>query len=174
MGVSGVENKLNHHCTGIYTLCFLKHQDRYLLIKRANEPNAGLFNGLGGKVSRLESPEENIRREFMEESGLILEKFHLAGILRMVEGDHGNDYLIFTYLACDFSGELLEQSPEGELHWINANQLDSIPMIPNINVFLPLLEASTTPMEMHFLYPDDHSGFTFRYKSGQNWIEKKI
>ncbi len=33
-----------------YTLCFVLHHDRILLLNRECSPNLGLWNGLGGKI----------------------------------------------------------------------------------------------------------------------------
>jgi len=158
-----LRRETNHHSTGIYTLCFLEFEDKYLFIKRLKEPNSGLLNGLGGKVSRFESPEENLLREVEEESGLILDEFQLKGILRFVEGDYGKDYMVFTYLASKFHGVLKESSPEGKLQWIPKKKINTAPMVSNIPVFLPLLEQSKAPMEIHFQYFDKKPGFNCRY-----------
>ncbi len=48
-----------------YTICFCLHDDQVLMLYRSNPPNAGLWNGLGGKIETGETPLSNIHREVL-------------------------------------------------------------------------------------------------------------
>jgi len=62
-----------------YTICFCRSGDRLLLLHRRRPPNAGLWNGVGGKLAPGERPEDCIRRAVLAETGIDLAT---AGILR--------------------------------------------------------------------------------------------
>lgn len=55
------------------TLCFVKKEDKILMINRFNSPFMGMWNAVGGKVKENESIEDCAVREVFEESGLKLE-----------------------------------------------------------------------------------------------------
>lgn len=53
-----------------YTICFCRCGDEVLMLLRNRPPNAGLWNGLGGKISPGETPLDCVRREVLEEAGI--------------------------------------------------------------------------------------------------------
>jgi ADP-ribose pyrophosphatase YjhB (NUDIX family) len=71
------------------------------------------WNGLGGKFEAGETPEECVRREVEEESGLFIQNPRLHGLL-MFPKSKGNDWYVFVFTASEFSDEL-NDSPEGKL-----------------------------------------------------------
>ena len=91
-----------------------------------------------------------------------------------MEDKIGKDYLIFVYLANKFSGVLRENNTEGQLQWIPSNEIQAFPVVPNIKIFLPLLEATKKPLEIHFIYPKGRKGFYYRYNSGSQKIENYV
>ena len=106
------------------TLCYVRSQGRTLMVHRNRKPgdiHAGKWNGLGGKFEAGESPEECVRREVLEESGLEIENPRLRGLLTF-PGFKGNDWTVFVYTAGEFRGELID-SPEGDLRWVSGSQI---------------------------------------------------
>lgn len=123
------------------TLCYIKYNGKTLMVHRNKKPNdihAGKWNGLGGKVEAGETPEECIQREVEEESGLVIHKPRLHGLL-MFPKFKGNDWYVFVFTATEFSGELTESSPEGRLEWIDDEKLTSLNLWESDPIFLPWL-----------------------------------
>jgi 8-oxo-dGTP diphosphatase len=58
------------------------------MLLRYRPPNAGLWNGLGGRILTGETPLDCVRREVLEEAGIGLptDGFRLAGIVRWAAG----------------------------------------------------------------------------------------
>ena len=124
------------------TLCYVKHNDKTLMVHRNKKPNdihEGKWNGLGGKVEAGETPEECIKREVEEESGLVIHKPRLHGLL-MFPKFKGNDWYVFVFTATEFEGELIESSPEGRLEWIEDEELTSLNLWESDHIFLPWLK----------------------------------
>ena len=71
-----------------YTICFIRCEDSILMLLRKRPPNAGLWNGIGGKISPGETPLACVRREVLEEADIHLpaEGFRFAGIVRWAAG----------------------------------------------------------------------------------------
>ena len=54
------------------TLCYLEQDGKYLMLyrnKKKQDPNAGKWIGVGGKLEAGETPEECVVREVREETG---------------------------------------------------------------------------------------------------------
>lgn len=90
--------------------------------KKKNDIHSGRYNGLGGKVEPGETPYECVIREVREESGLIIKKPILRGILVFPNFDGKNTWNVFVYLAERFSGNIVE-SKEGELCWVDIKDI---------------------------------------------------
>lgn len=124
------------------TLCYVKNNGCTLMVHRNKKPNdihEGKWNGLGGKFEAGETPEECIRREVQEESGLVIQNPQLHGLLVFTEFK-GNDWYVFVFTATEFSGELTESSPEGKLEWIPDEQLTSLNLWESDHIFFPWIK----------------------------------
>ena len=83
------------------TLCYVEHNGCYLMlhrIKKDQDENAGKWIGVGGHMEAGESPEECVRREVWEETGLSLSNLQLRGILTFILPAWGNE-LTFLFTA---------------------------------------------------------------------------
>lgn len=124
------------------TLCYVRSAGRTLMLYRNRKPgdyHAGKYNGLGGKFEPGESPEQCMKREVREESGLEVLSWRLNGMITFPTFDGSNDWYVFVFTITDFRGELIN-SPEGELHWIADERLDQLNLWEGDRIFLPWLE----------------------------------
>ncbi len=124
------------------TLCYIRRPGQTLMLfrnKKENDYHEGKWNGLGGKFEPGESPEECMRREVHEESGLTVESATLKGIITFPLFDGKDDWYAFLYVIDGYSGALRE-SPEGELHWIDNDKLTTLNLWPGDRVFMAWLE----------------------------------
>jgi len=107
--------------------------------RKPGDYHAGKYNGLGGKFEPGESPEQCMKREVREESGLEVLSWRLNGMITFPTFDGSNDWYVFVFTITDFRGELIN-SPEGELHWIADERLDQLNLWEGDRIFLPWLE----------------------------------
>lgn len=139
------------------TLCYVRHSGKTLMvhrIKKENDIHSGKWNGLGGKFEPGESPEECVKREVFEESGLRVVNPLLKGFLTFPVFANNEDWYAFVFVAREFEGELIE-SREGVLKWIDDGELLELNLWEGDLVFLPLLDK-----------PGFFSG-RFTYKEGR-------
>ena len=54
----------------IVTLCFVKKEDKILMINRNKPPFMGMWNALGGHLEEGEELSECVKRELLEETGI--------------------------------------------------------------------------------------------------------
>lgn len=101
-----------------------------LLLKK---PRRGWYVAPGGKIDEGESVYEAANREFFEETGAQAISPHVKGIYTMmIMDDEGkellDEWLLFTFVAHDYSGELMKTTIEGELEWHPLESLHTLPM----------------------------------------------
>src|SRR5690349_7658297 len=114
----------------LYTMCLVVDVDRVLLINRPDKRGFPGFIGPGGKVDMPESPAQGAIREVWEETGLLVKELIFKGINEFVVEERDYRYMVFNYVATSFEGELLENPPEGELHWVPIGEATALPMQP--------------------------------------------
>ena len=125
----------------ISTLCYVRSKHQTLMlhrIKKKNDIHQDKWNGLGGKLISGESPEECVKREVLEESGLAIKNPRLHGIITFPKFDRIDDWLVFVYTSEDFEGSLID-SDEGELSWINSNEILKLNLWEGDKIFIPWL-----------------------------------
>lgn len=124
------------------TLCYIRNAGRTLMlhrVKKKTDINKGKWIGLGGKIEPGESPEESVIREVEEESGLIIKKPQLRGVLTFPQFEGCDNWYVFVFTATEFEGELID-SNEGNLKWIDDDKLFSLELWEGDRLFMPWLE----------------------------------
>jgi 8-oxo-dGTP diphosphatase len=110
-------------------------------VKKRNDIHQGKWNGLGGKLEPGESPEDCVRREVEEESGLLVKKMWLKGFLSFPGFANDEDWYAFVFVIPDFEGQLIE-SAEGDLKWVDNSELLQLNLWEGDRIFLPWLDRS--------------------------------
>ena len=134
------------------TLCYLERGDRYLMLhrtKKERDVNRDKWIGVGGKFEPGESPEDCLRREVREETGLRLTSWRFRGIVTFVQDDWCEYMHLFT--ADAWEGE---ERPcvEGELAWIGKRELYDLTLWQGDRIFLRLLEEDAPFFSLKLIY----------------------
>ncbi len=135
-------------------------QDQVLLMHRNTRPDddqLGKYNGLGGKMESTEDVATCMKREILEESGLIVEQMQLRGTINWTGfGPKSEDWMGFIFLITQFSGTLLDVCPEGTLEWVPLNKMNTLPMWAGDRHFLPLIfDKDPRPFHGYMPYEGD-------------------
>ncbi|MBK7867796.1 MAG: 8-oxo-dGTP diphosphatase [Ignavibacteriales bacterium] len=122
------------------TLCYVrdaKNLTTLMLhrVKKENDMHEGKWNGLGGKFEDGETPEECVIREVHEESGLSITNPKLQGFITFPAFDQFEDWYVFVFTADEFTGGLID-SPEGNLEWINNDNLMDLKLWEGDKIFM--------------------------------------
>ncbi len=139
------------------TLCYLEKDNKYLMLyrnKKENDVNAGKWVGIGGGFEPKESPEECAKREIFEETGLISEKLSMRGIITFDNDMNETEYM-FLFTTKNFKGDLKENCNEGELAWINKNEILSLNLWEGDKFFLELISNDSPFFSMKLSYSSD-------------------
>lgn len=142
--------------TIIATLCYIQHENKTFMIhrnKRENDMHLGKYNGLGGKLEAGETPRECAIREVKEECNLQVDELKLAGVITWNPNIDCKRWIGFVYVITKFTGDVINNCPEGELEWVENNKLLSLPLWESDHVFLPKVLAREF-FEAEFVWKD--------------------
>jgi len=105
-------------------------QNRVLLIERGQAPLKGEWSLPGGALELGETLEEGIRREVLEETGLIIDPLAIVEVFdrisRDVEGHVQYHYVLVDYLCRVIGGQLACATDAADARWAARDELDSI------------------------------------------------
>jgi 8-oxo-dGTP diphosphatase len=102
----------------------LRCKQQFLLLKRAKQPNLGLYVPVGGKVEPYEDPYQTGLREVEEETGMVLTEMRYMGTLIETAPVEYN-WWCSIYLA-DIPWQVAPPCDEGELAWIDFSALETL------------------------------------------------
>jgi 8-oxo-dGTP diphosphatase len=119
-------------------LCYLKKNGKTLMLyrnKKINDVHQNKWNGLGGKIEIGESPEDALKREVWEESNLKILKARLKGLITFPYFKDDCHWYVYVFESDSFVGEI-QESNEGELHWINDHEIEKLNLWEGDHLFL--------------------------------------
>ena len=136
------------------TLCYVEKDGKYLMIhrvKKVNDMNKDKWIGIGGKFEERETPFDCIRREMLEETGLVPNKLSYRGLVTFVSNEFGTEYM-HLFHTDDFSGQLLEDCTEGNLEWVDKDKITELPLWEGDKIFLDLLKRDVPFFSLKLVY----------------------
>lgn len=137
------------------TLIYIEKDKKYLMLhrtKKENDINKDKWIGIGGHLENGESPEEGIQREVTEETGLRLLQYQYRGIITFVYNQQTEYMHLFT--SNSFEGTLTD-CDEGELAWVDKQQLLQYPLWPGDRIFLKLITEPCPFFSLKLVYQND-------------------
>lgn len=133
------------------TLVYIEKDGKYLMLhrnKKEGDISKGKWIGVGGKFELMESPEECMEREVMEETGLDVLGYVYCGIITFIfentETEEKEVEYIHLFKVTNFTGEIKDCN-EGELSWIAKDKILEIPHWTGDELFLSLIRDGRRP-----------------------------
>ena len=117
-------------------LCLLYKDNQILLQNRTKKDWKG-YTLPGGHVELGESFVDAVIREMKEETNLDVVHPQLCGV-KQFPIENGR-YVVFLFKSNEFSGEL-KSSDEGEMIWVNRNELSNLSLVADFKELLNVME----------------------------------
>lgn len=137
-----------------WTLCEIIKGRRILLKMATRGVSRGKWNGLGGKIEKGETPEENIMREVYEESGLVVKKLEKVGRIHFYRGSRKRTFGIgHLFIIREFGGKA-RSTEEGRVRWFDFNEIPYERMWDDDRYWLPHL-INGLSFDSEFVYDKD-------------------
>lgn len=118
----------------------IRDGDRYLLIKRAADPDKGLWSIPGGMVEIGERTVDAAVREAKEETNLDVEVAEVLDVVDKIIRDEESrikyHFVIVDYLAKFVGGELKASSDALDARWVEADEFREYDLSPTLVLLL--------------------------------------
>ena len=139
------------------TLCHRYKDGKWLMmhrVKKEGDLNEGKWIAPGGKSLPGETPEQCARREVLEETGLTACSMECLGVVHF-RSDIWEDEEMYIFVCGDFTGDLADDCPEGELAWVDEDQVMDLPMWEGDRLFMPDVLAKRGGIDLTVVYEGD-------------------
>jgi ADP-ribose pyrophosphatase YjhB (NUDIX family) len=114
-------------------LAIVRRDDRFLLVRRAKEPNEGRWGFPGGVQELGETVVDGARRELAEETGLVAAAGQAVSTLDAIDRDEAGriryHYTLIVVRMQDVTGEPIAGDDAAEVGWFGLADLDTLPVI---------------------------------------------
>jgi 8-oxo-dGTP diphosphatase len=137
------------------TLVYAVRDEQVLLLRRATEPNRGLWVAPGGKLEHGESPSECAVREMREETGLEIDHPVLRVVMTETSPRPDYQWLTFIFVARWFDGTFMPAAGLGEFRWVPVDEVTKLPIPPADAIFFPRLLQDGKTFNAKFEYDAD-------------------
>lgn len=118
----------------------IRDGDRYLLIRRAADPDKGLWSIPGGMVEVGERTQDAAVREAKEETNLDVEVAEVLDVVDKIIRDEDRrikyHFVIVDYLAEFVGGELKASSDALDARWVNPEEFREYDLSPTLVLLL--------------------------------------
>lgn len=113
------------------TQCFVQRGDHYLVLERGVNKRImpGVVMAPGGKLEPGEGVFAGTRREVLEETGLQINNLQIRASATVVLRDIAQEFHLHVLTASDKGGELVPESENGTLHWLNQDEIINHPQL---------------------------------------------
>lgn len=126
-------------------IAVVRHEGRFLLVKRAKEPNADTWGFPGGHVELGETALSAAVRELHEETGVIGTAVryltNIDAIAHDASGVVRYHYLLAAVLCRYESGTPVAADDAADAGWFTCNEIAALHQSPNVQTVIDLVEG---------------------------------
>jgi ADP-ribose pyrophosphatase YjhB (NUDIX family) len=125
----------------VTAFAFVERGERYLVLKRGQEPYRGRWELPGGFVEAGERPVESVAREIFEETGLRVEASRIIGAYNSRYGDAGKWTVDVAFHCQAALGELSLSAESSDAAWVSLEQMPTLAFAGERSAFAELKQT---------------------------------
>jgi 8-oxo-dGTP diphosphatase len=117
-----------------YVVGFLFSPDfKKVVLINKNRPDfqKGLYNGVGGRIEENEAPADAMKREFLEETGLLVENWREYCVLQ-------GDCVVYVFSASSEDYHLVQTKTDERVDIIWSFEVPTLNVMPNLRWLIPM------------------------------------
>ena len=126
----------------LMNMCMICSKDSRQVVVQ-ERPKSKKWNGIcfpGGHVEDAESIMESTIREVREETGLTVRGLRFCGLVHWFNDTTSDRWLLFLFRTSEYSGELLDETKEGRVRWVDLEQLGQMSLARGMEDYLRLFQ----------------------------------
>lgn len=140
----------------ITTMCAVSSGNKVLMINRTKSWKGWAFPG--GHLENGESIIECVKREMLEETGIVLENPIFKGIANIYNTVSHTRHIIYNFVCNKYTGIVKTQCDEGEIRWINISKFEMLTMAEGMEYRIPLFLKDK--IQELYIEWDEEQGYT--------------
>ena len=94
----------------------------------------------GGKIEPGESIVPSVKREVHEETGLKLNSVKICGVKDWYDKKEKERQLIILFTSDDYSGDIISETSEGKIYWIDEDELKKAKLADDFDKLLKVFK----------------------------------
>jgi len=118
---------------------------------KINKPHWKGITFPGGKVENGESIIESTIREVREETGLDVKDLSFSGLVDWYNDCTNERWLIFLFKTSTFTGEMIDETHEGKVFWVDIDDLPNMNLAGGMKDYLKLFYDEKRILEFFYL-----------------------
>jgi len=122
--------------------CFLKKEDKILILKRSNKVKSmkGLWAGISGIIEKNESPLQRAKIEIFEEVGINDDEIKLikeSDEMRIMSPQYENhEWEVYPFLFSTENPKIKLNWENSEYKWVNIDEIANYETVPSLDKVL--------------------------------------
>ncbi len=140
----------------ITTMCAVFHKQKALMLNRVKSWKGWAFPG--GHLESGESITDCIKRELLEETGIVVTAPIFKGIANIYNTLHYKRHIIYHFVCYEYSGNVKDSCDEGEIRWIDISEMKLLAMAEGMEYRIPLF-LEDKRQELYIEWDEEH-GYT--------------
>ncbi len=137
----------------VETLLYIIKNGKILLIEKKRGLGKGLYNGVGGKVEKGETPIQAAIRECKEEIGVEPKNVKWRGVIEFINDGSVYSY-VHVFIADDYHGEIRE-TDEAKPEWFPLDRIPYDRMWEDDKTWLPVILKEKKMIYASFEFVDN-------------------
>lgn len=131
----------------LLNMCMIYDKAKNMVLvqdKIKDDDEGGGYTFPGGHIENGESFIDSVIREVKEETGLDISEVTPCGLVNWYNEGEPERWLVFLYKTSNYEGNLIEETEEGKVFWMELSKFISSKKAPNMDIYMKMFLEDKT------------------------------